>query len=129
MGIGPGIVTKSAKRPKYKIDAKMRYHYSYHYRKRYILLYDGGGFAFVPKLTIRELWELREMKRQLSPTELQTFYNALCNRSERIRFNQPFPPETERMVDCFISRHPRWKPERNKIGRIRKLYTPYYESL
>lgn len=131
MGIGPGIVTKSAKRPKYKLDAKMTYRYSYHHRKRYVLLYDGGGFAFLPKFHLRERWAVREMQRQkdLSPEELQTFYNALCNRSERVKFNKPFPPEIERYVDWFIAAYPRWRPERNKIGRLRKMFTPYYKSL
>ena len=120
MGIGPGIVTRSAKRPKYKLDAKPKITNParFYHRKRYTMVtrYHYGKLLvdFWPNFNAKEKWQVtRSLRKMLTDEEYREFCRALCDRSEKIGF--VFPDYLERMVDDFIKQYPRWRPEKNRL--------------
>lgn len=120
MGIGPGIVTKSARdKRKYSADYTPTT-FSYR-RKRYWMLVKARQgypqFTFVPKYSLRELvrdvWKLE--RRLPAGTTIDMFNAELCNRSEKILMKSRNPEGIVRLVDEFIEKYPRWRPENNRI--------------
>lgn len=116
MGIGPGIVTKSARRPKYKLGVVSRgpaHPAQFHYRRKYLMItkqYRNKTLVdFAPKFSIKEQWKtVRHMWKELPEEEMHEFYRALCDRHEGLGL--PVKPHIDQMVDDFIRLYPRWTP-------------------
>ena len=74
-------------------------------------------YTFVPKYSMRELakdiWELE--KKLPVGTTMDMFNAELCNRSEGILMMEENPQVIVQLVDEFIEKYPRWRPENNRI--------------
>lgn len=128
MGIGPGIVTKSAKRPKYRLDAAPKRAMSEMLnRRRYLVVYRVCPSGLVkidmyPRFNYREKRVARKLEMELGEKNYGEFRRALCNRIEKIDFARGPSAKIESIVDDFIRQFPRWEPERNHIRKtLRRL--------